>query len=612
MPVPHPDLLIWATLGFVVLAMVLFALEKIPTEVTALLLLCGLLVLFHFFPVPDAQGRNQLNADRLLSGFGNSALIAVLALLVVGEGLVQTDALNALGRLAGKVSDRYAWFAIAGVLIFATVLSGFINNTPLVIIFIPILQAIAARLRINASKVMIPLSYATILGGMTTLIGSSTNLLVSSSLTALNRPPLGLFEVTPIGVVVATVGMLYVFLFAPRWLPQRAPLAQTLAGVSAKDFIAEIEIGGASKLVGARPESMGQLEPLSEMAVKLVQRGEHAYGIPLDDVVVQPGDRLVVVAKRDRLMEVLAADPGLLTGKLPGDGGDNKTLSGSQQLAEVMIPPQSPFVGRSLEQINFRHRTHCVVIGLCRRAQLIRRRMTELRLKTGDVLLVQGTEKDIRALRQRHEVVVLAGTASDLPQPHHGWRAVLIFAAMIGLAACGIMPIVIAAVLAAAAMVISGTLSVRQAFRALDRRIIMLVGSALALGEAMETTGAGAFLAQHLLSLCHGASPAAILAAFFAVTMAITNVLSNNACAVLFTPIAVSLADTLGLDPHIFAIAVLVASDGCFATPIGYQTNLLVMGPGNYTFADFVRFGLPLSVLVWITFVLFATWWFGL
>jgi di/tricarboxylate transporter len=569
-------------------------------------------VFFHFFPFPDAQGDNQLDAERLLSGFGNSALIAVLALLVVGEGLVQTDALNTIGRMVVQFSDRYAWFAVIGILIFVAILSGFVNNTPLVIIFIPILQAVSRRLKLAASIVMIPLSYATILGGMTTLLGSSTNLLVSSSLLSLNQAPLGVFEVTPVGLVVATAGMLYIIFFARRLLPHRETLAQTLTDIGSKEFIVQLTVTGNSRLVGNKPTLSKLFQRLPDVKIKFLQRGEHAYTDSLDDVVIQSGDLLVVVATRQGLMELLARDPGLRPGKLPGDREEAARIPGNQLLVEVMVVPRSPVIGRSLEQINFRHRTRCIVLGLCRRSQLIHLRMTGMRLLAGDVLLIQGAEPDVQALRRHHEVVLLAGTFSDLHQTRHGRRALLIFAVMIALAAFGVMPIVLAAIFGATAMIVSGTLTLRQAGLAIDRRIVLLVGSALALGEAMEVTGAGAYLAQTLLGLLQDASPAVILMAFFAVVMAITNVLSNNACAVLFTPVAVNMAESLGLDPHIFAIAVLIASDGCFATPIGYQTNLLVMGPGQYTFADFLKFGLPLSLVVCLTFALFAPWWFGL
>lgn len=607
-----PDFAIYLTLGFTVLALILFALERIPTEVSGLLLLCGLLLAFHFFPVTDARGVNLLTTERLLSGFGNPALVAVLALLVVGEGLVQTDALNALGRLASRVSQQRAWFAVSGVLLLVAGMSGFINNTPLVIIFIPILQAIANRLKISAGAVMMPLSYATILGGMTTLMGSSTNMLVSSALTALDHPPLGLFEVTPIGLAVAVVGMSYTLFFARRLLPQRDSLTALVTGVGGKEFVAQLTVGAQSRLVGKRVTAAGTCVQLPDVKVKLVQRDEHAYTAPLDEVVIQPGDLLVVAATRQDLMTAIQRDPAVAAGQSPGEENNKAKPTARQMLAEFMVVPRTWLVGRDLEQINFRHRTGCVVVGIYRRAHLIQQRMTLMRLQAGDVLLVQGDEKALEMLRQRHEMVLLAGTAGDLRRPRHGWRAVIIFCVMIALAASGVMPIVLAAIVGAAAMLITGTLTLRQAARAVDRRIIMLVGSALALGEAMDATGAGAYLAQTLTQLLNGAPAAVMLAAFAGLVMMITNVLSNNACAVLFTPIGVSIATTLHVDPHIFAIAVLVAADGCFATPIGYQTNLLVMGPGNYTFFDYVRFGLPLTVLVWLTLALTSWWWFGL
>lgn len=588
---------IWVTLGFVALAAVMFSLEKITTEITALVLLCGLLLFFHVFPLPAGR----LGTERLLQGFGNSALIAVIGLLVIGEGLVQTDALNALGRVAGRFGSRRPWITVSAILIGTAALSGFVNNTPLVIIFIPILQSIASRLRLSPSQMMMPLSFATILGGMTTLLGSSTNLLVSSSLIALDQPGLGMFEVTPVGLVVAVAGMAYVLLLAPRLLPRREGLARLMTD-DGKQFIAQLTIGATSRLVGARPVA-GLLRDIPELVVKLVQRGEHAFAQPLDDIAIQPGDMLVVAGTRAKVTEALLRDPGLLT----GEGCERRDAT----LAEVMIVPRSPMAGSSLEQLDFRHRTGCVVVGLRRRAQVIRQRMTEMRLEPGDVLLVQGSQAQIQALRHGHEVVVLEGSFTDLRQPSRNC-AMAIFLAVILLAATGLLPIALAAIIGSVAMIVSGTLSLGQAGRAVDRRIVLLVGSALALGEAMDATGAAAYLAQSIVSALDGASPAIILSAFAAVIMMVTNVLSNNACAVLFTPIGVGIAQRLGVDPHIFAIAVLIASDGCFATPIGYQTNLLVMAPGSYTFADFVRFGLPLTVLVWATFSVTAALWFGL
>ncbi len=595
------DLHIGVTLGLVGLAACLFAWERIPTETAALLLLAILLAFFHFFPLP---GPERLDMARLLAGFGNPALIAVLALLVLGEGLVQTDALNALGRLAGPAHRlRRPWLVVCLILAGVAAASAFVNNTPLVIIFIPILQALAQRLRIGSSKMMMPLSFATILGGMTTLLGSSTNLLVSTSLVGLERPPLGIFEVTPIGLAVAGVGLAYLFLVAPRLLPDRTPVARSHA--EGGQFLAQLRVTAAARIAGGRVVA-GMLRSRPDLVIKTIRRGDETHAQPLDGFEIAAGDVLSVVATRAALEQALASDPGLLPDAAAGQ------RAGGRVLVEAMVAPRSPLVGASLADCGFRRQTDCMVVGVRRRAHLVRPRGGDVALEAGDVLLLLCVESSLAALRGSHEFVVLEGSARDLPRPRHGRRAIAIFAASVGLAVSGTMPIALAAVLGAVALVVTGTIGLRQAFAALDRRIIMLVGAALALGEAMQATGAALWLADGLVRALDGVPPGMVLTAFFGLVLAITNVLSNNACAVLFTPIAVALADRLGMDPHIFAIAVLIASDASFATPIGYQTNLLVMGPGRYRFADFVRVGGPLSLLVWAVFAVAATAWFGL
>lgn len=597
------DFHIAVTLAFVVMAAVLFAWDRLPTEAAALVLLAGLLAFFHFFPLPD----QLLDMERLLAGFGNPALVAVVALLVLGEALVQTDALNAVGRLAARVGGSHPWRTISAVLLGVAAASGVVNNTPLVIIFIPIMQAMAQRLRLSSAKVMMPLSFATILGGMTTLLGSSTNLLVSTSLIALERRPLGIFEVTPIGIVVAAVGLAYLFLVAPRLLPERAEPERATVGADGRQFVAQLQVTPESRLIGQRLKA-GLLRDAPDLVVRAVLRGDASFMAALEELDLKAGDILMVTATRRAIADVLVRNLGLE----PYATDDSSRRDAGQILTEVMVVPRSPLIGQSLEQIQFSQRSRCVAVALRRRGQTVRQRMSDMPLESGDVLLVQCTEAHLRELRGRHEVVVLEGTASDLPEPHKGARAVTIFAAVVAMAVTGVMPIAMAAILGAAAMVLTGTLGVRQAFAAIDRRIIMLVGSALALGEAMEATGAAAWLADVTVRSLEGASPGLILSAFFGLILAITNILSNNACAVLFTPIAVGIAERLGMDPHIFALAVLIAADASFATPIGYQTNLLVMGPGRYRFRDFMRVGIPLSLLVWVAFVISATVWFDL
>jgi di/tricarboxylate transporter len=281
-------------------------------------------------------------------------------------------------------------------------------------------------------------------------------------------------------------------------------------------------------------------------------------------------------------------------------------------LVEAMIPPTSRFTGFSVDQLALQRNYNLVIVGIERRARMMRGPSTEIRLQAGDVLLLLGRWRDIDELRTERDLVVVSGTAGPLRKVHHAKTAGVVFFSMLGLSAFGILPIATAALGAAALLVALGALSPRQAIRAIDHKVVLLVGYALALGEAMEATGAAAFLAQQMLNALGGAGPWTAMVAFFGLIAAVTNVLSNNACAVLFTPIGIGMAHQLGLDPHLFAIAVILASNCSFATPIGYQTNLLVMGPGHYRFRDYAKAGLPLTLLLWGVFAVGAKVLWGL
>lgn len=610
-----PSLQMWATLLLTAAAVVLFVTEWVQLEVTALGLLVALLLLFHLFPVLGPDGEPVLTVRRLLEGFGNPALIAVLALLVVGEGLVRTGALDGVARFVGGLPLPPVLMILAA-LVAVAVFSAFLNNTPMVVIFIPIMQGLATRTGLKASRMMMPLSFAAILGGMTTLIGSSTNLLVSSSLISLGLPGLGFFEFTGIAAVLAVAGLAYVVLVAPRLLPDRASMVATFTA-GGHQFLAQGTVPADSPLVGEAAVA-GMFRSLPDVTVQMILRGERGFLPPFDDVALRPGDVLVVAAPRKALTDAAARHPGLFhpprgadgeTGRerVEGEKGRERGREESEQImAEAMVPPASRLVGFSLSQIGFRRRYNCVVLGIQRRARMIRGRMTDIRLEPGDVLLVQGRAENLRALQADRDLVLISGSTGALPKPHHARTAAVIFLAAIVPAALGMVPVVISALAAAAALVAVGAINVRQAVRALDRRVVLLVASALALGAALEATGGAAWLATVLLSAVGDGGLLVTLSAFFLIVALFTNVLSNNACAVLFTPIAVNLATRLEADPHLFAIATLLAANTSFASPIGYQTNLLVMGPGHYRFADFVRAGLPLTLLTWLVFTLVA------
>lgn len=607
----------WITLGILVLALTLYVSEKLPVEVVSIGLLVVMMVVFHLMPVAGAGGKNLLSPDVLLAGFGNPALLTVMALLVVAEGLNRTGALDRLADGVGHLRLSPRMLAAIALAVVA-VTSAFVNDTPVVVMFLPVFQALAMRAGQSPQQLMMPLSFAAILGGMTTLIGSSTNLLVSSALISQGEAGLDFFEQTPMGVFVGAIGFVYVVLVMPRLLP-RGQGADQWAGGAGKQFVSQCEVQPGSALDGAQAQA-GAFRQLPDITVHLIVRNGESVFPPYDDIVLLAGDLLMIAGSRKALTETAARYPGLLSvPEVHDEDADDDTPAArrpapavEQVLVEAMVPPTSRFTGFSVEQLGLSRYHNLVVLGLERRARMMRGPTGGLRLQAGDVLLLMGHDKDIDTLRQDRDLVVISGSAGLLPRVHHAKTAGLLFLAMLGLSATGLLPIAISAIAVAVALVALGGLTARQAIGAIDAKVVLLVGNALALGEAMEATGAAAFLAKSLLWVMGDVGPWTAVVAFFGLVAMVTNVLSNNATAVLFTPIAVGLARQMGMDPHLFAITVILASNCSFATPVGYQTNLLVMGPGHYRFVDYAKAGLPLTLLLWGAFALGAKLVWGL
>jgi di/tricarboxylate transporter len=604
------------TFLIVVVAIVLFATERVPIELSALAVLGVLLLFFEIFPLLDAEGRNVLSAPTLLQGFANPALIAVLALLVLGQGLIRTDALGwSTGYVLGlaRINVTLSFALAFGCVL---VLSPFLNNTPVVVLFIPILQVLAHRLRHPASRVMMPLSFVAILAGMTTLIGTSTNLLVSGVLTQLGEAPLEFFEMTVPGLVLVAVGLIYLVAIGPRLLPDRSSLPERLMIGRIPRFVAKLTVASDAGLID-QPAASNVLN-IPNTRLILVQRGERALLPPFQGIRLRFNDLLVVLATRAALVDLATRYPGLLHNALAAENLNSNDkeqapfTAGDQVLTEVMIPPGSRLVGESLERIGFYRTYQCLVLGLQRRSHMIRDQLTEIRLLAGDVLIVQGTPQQLRTLRRTGNFLPLDETVMELPAPQLAKRAAAIFGGVILAAATGLLPVVIAALLGCVAMIATGVLTFEQAVRALDRRIVLLVATSLALGVALEKSGGATLLAQELLGSVQAFGPAVVLSLLFLIVALMTNILTNNATAVIFTPIAVSMAHRLDESPVVFALTVLFAANCSFATPIAYHTNLLVMGPGHYRFKDFLRLGLPLVFLMWVTFSLFAPWYYEL
>ncbi|MBO6633422.1 MAG: anion permease, partial [Parvibaculum sp.] len=382
--------------------------------------------------------------------------------------------------------------------------------------------------------------------------------------------------------------------------------------------IAQLEITADHPLVGVSSKA-GLFPPLRDMTVRMIQRGEHPILPPFEDVTLIPGDVVIVAATRQTLTEALKSGSRIFEGMLEErfaegvetNGGPAKP-GGELILAETVVAPGSRMIGQTIEQIAFRHQTGCIVLGIQRRSRMIRTLLNDIRLEAGDVLLVLGKGVQVQDLRHNRDVLLLEWSATELPDPKLAHRALGIFGAMVAVVLLGLVPIEIASVAAAGAIIAAGVLNVRQAARAIDRRIFLMVGAMLGVAAALEATGGARAIAEASVVMFSGFGVPIILSAFFFATAVTTNVLTNNATAVLFTPIAISTATQLGVDPMVFVYAVIFAANCSFATPMGYQTNLLVMGPGHYEFRDFVRTGTPLVILLWLAYSLFAPWYYGL
>ncbi len=616
----------WFVLAVTAGAVYLFAREKYPLEVTSIVILTSLLLFGQLFPLPDANGRNQLDAYHLLSGFANPALIAVLALLVMGQAIIRTDSLRPLIKLVVNNKHMPAWLSIISVLVFVSVFSAFLNNTPLVILAIPIMQAIGMSAGIPDSRTMMPLSYAAILGGMMTLVGSSTNLLVSSAIVELGYEPLGFFDFFVPGAILAATGLVYVVLILPKLMPERQSLKQSIEG-GEKEFVAELDVTHDSILVGMEC-SNGRFPALPELDIRLIQRKGHLILPPFEGYVIEKGDIMIAAATRGALADVLSKFPGFLlsdeevkvidaSDKEENSDGPvelEQTVEETRVLAELMIPPASRFIDMTIDQVDFQRQFGVIVLGIQRRARVVRRRLGRIRLEPGDVLLVagaQGAVHDIRKTEQA-DVIVLSGSKKELAIPKKAPIAGFIFFVTVLLASTGVLSIAVASLTGAVLLVATGCLNIRQATRAIDRKILLLVGSMLALGVALQATGGATYVADLMLKAPFADQPLAMAAMLFIIVAFCTNILSNNACAILFTPIAMNIAINLGVDPFIFAITVIFAANCSFASPIGYKTNLLVMGPGHYRFRDFMKAGVPLVIVIWLAYILVAKFYYGL
>ncbi|MGB5199001.1 MAG: SLC13 family permease [Sedimenticolaceae bacterium] len=587
-----------AVLLLTVVALLLFTRERIPLETSSLLVLVLLAVGFELFPF-QYDGAT-LHATAFFSGFGHEALVAVCALMIAGQGLVRTGALEPFGRVLARAWGVAPALSMLLTLVFGALLSAFINNVPVVVLLLPILIGVSLRTKRPASAVLMPMGFATLIGGMSTTIGTSTNLLVVSVASDLGVEPFAMFDFFAPVAVAGTIALLYLWLIAPRLLPLRTT---DLDDASPRVFASQLLIQ-ADSFADGRTLADVVAQVGGEMQVSRVLRGEQTFLLPLPDATLRAGDRLLLSDTAENLKEYESAlGARLFSGDIPVDD-EHPLHAEDQQLAEVVVIQGSPLEGTSLAASRFAERFQLLTLALHRagwQLEALRAQIQDVRLRIGDVVLIQGPREQIAAMRRRGDVLVLDAT-TDLPSTRRAPLALAIMAAVVFTAAIGWLPIAISSLAGVLSMLLTACLSWRDAARALNTQVILIVVASLALGAALLKTGAADYLAQLFVIVTEGVSAAWLLSGLMLLMALMTNIVSNNAAALIGTPIAVGIARELGLPAEPFVLAVLFGANMSYATPIAYKTNLLVMSAGGYRFADFLRVGLPLTFLMWAVF----------
>jgi di/tricarboxylate transporter len=582
-------------------ALFLFTRDRIPLETSSLAVLIVLVAGFQVFPYPK-EGVT-LGPGQFFAGFGNEALIAICALMMLGKALEKTGALQPLATVVGRAWSTRPVLALLVTLVAGAVLSAFMNNTPIVVLLMPILVGVTLRVKLPVSGIMLPMGLATIIGGMSTTIGTSTNLLVVGIAHDLGVIEFGMFDFVLPVILVGGVGILFLWLVAPRLLPERIP---PMADLSPRVFSAQLHIKEGGFADGATLSDV-LAKSDKRMRVDRIQRGESLFLAKLPSLMLQPGDRLFVKDSPENLKHyesILGATLFNVTDdEHPVD--DNTPLNAEgQQLAEVVVTRGSPLHLRNLAAARFSASYGLMPLAIHRArapSSQVTGDLNQIRLRAGDVLLVQGSRDAINRLKASGNMLVLDGTM-DLPHTQKANVALAIMGAVVVAAAVGIVPISVSALVGVGLMMASGALTWRDAADALSVPVIMIIVTSLALGKALMGTGMADYLAMGMASAGQGMPVPVILSAFILVMTLLTNVVSNNAAAVIGAPIAVAIAQQLGVNPEPFLLAVLFGANMSYATPFGYQTNLLILSAGGYKFSDFLRVGIPLTIIMWIGF----------
>ena len=577
---------IWLVTAILIVAMILLVTEKLPVDLTSI----GIMVVLVLSGI--------LAPKEAIAGFASPAVITVGSMFLISRGMIRTGAVGFISQKVIDYSRGRPGLAIFLILVIVGTASAFINNTPVVVLFIPIILSLSCELKFSPSKFLIPISYASILAGTCTLIGTSTNIIISDLSAAHGFGSIGMFELSPLGLPIALLGIIFLILAAPRLMPNVHNPVCELRNDENRRYLAELHVPRESRVIGDNPKSYFS-EKYPDMEVLELIRYSHVYYPDRDAVKMAADDLLLVKGSADDLVEILHDDVVELP--MAEQGLNFETDRNEALIVELIIPPQSSLVGQRLVSSRLRRDPDIHIIAIKRRElHYAEPKVKDVRLQIGDILLARLPESSLERLRGERDFIIVEDVHHEIVHKRLARRAFLIFGAMVVAASTGLVDIMVCAMAAAFLMVITGCLQLRSAYRAMDGRVLLIIIATIALSAALKKTGASEFYAKAFLGIFSGASPALVLSGVILLTSISTHVLSNNATAILLLPIAISAAQGMGVDPKPFIIAVCFGASACFATPIGYQTNLLVYGPGGYRFSDYFKLGMPLNVLVWV------------
>ena len=571
---------------------VFFVMEILPIEVTAMGAI-GILLLFDVLTWQEA-----------ISGFSNPAVITIGAIFIMSRALVKTGFLEVFADFLAKKGGNRKWLTIFIFLLTVSIISGFINNTAAVAIFIPLGIDLCQRFRISPTKVLLPLSYAAIFGGTLTLIGTSTNLVVSSIMEGMNMAPFSMFEFTKLGLIFLVLGTLYNMIISKWFMPSRSIISSLTRKYHMGSFLTEFKVGEDSPLIGNAYKDLDISQKYNLQVYKIIRDSENIR-FNLQNIIIREGDIFLVhinvkdmLKFKDEMKVLLLTDVKMNVAELTGK---------NHVIVEGLVSQQSALIGKTLQEFDFRNRYGSFVLAVKRQRELLRDKIAHIRLKFSDTLLIMVPKERLEILRTSNNLIVLEELDIHLRYERYWWFSILVIPAVMLLVAFGVIPIVKAAILGAILLLVMRTLSIQDAYESISWSVIFLIASLVPMGIAIQKTNLDEVTGDLIIGIGtligggEGLDPVIILAVLYGVTFILSAFISNAAVAVMLTPIGIMLATILNVDPRPFLVAICFGASCSFMTPMGYQTNMMVFAPGQYRLKDFFQMGIPLTLVFWIT-----------